>query len=81
MAAWRVLFATVTVVCLLAAPACFSLNEPNCAFTCLNPPHLCPTNYSCGTDFLCHRNGATGPCAVTPPGDGAADAGTDDAAE
>ncbi len=55
--------------------ACFSLKEPPCAFSCLEPPHRCPESYSCLSDGLCHRQGATGACFLTPPGDGGADDG------
>jgi hypothetical protein len=79
MADWFVFFRRVVLACLLGMPACFSLNEPSCAFSCLEPPHLCPASYACGADFLCHRLGAMGACALTPPSDGAADAGTEDA--
>lgn len=47
--------------------ACFSLREPPCAFSCAEPPNLCPANYTCGTDDLCHRAGATALCPLTSP--------------
>lgn len=46
---------------------CFSLKEPPCAFSCVQPPHRCPEQYSCGADGLCHRQGATGVCALKRP--------------
>ena len=72
----RILLASgIAMLLAAAAPiACFSLQEPACAFTCVTPPHLCPENYSCGDDGLCHRAGATGVCAFAAPNDGAADA-------
>ena len=81
MADWLRLLGTATLACVLGMPACFSVKEPTCAFTCLDPPHLCPASYTCGTDFLCHRAGTTGACALTPPGEGIPDAGTDDASD
>jgi|GEM_PF-5389891 len=53
---------------------CFSLKEPPCAFSCVQPPNRCPEGYACGTDGLCHRAAATGICYLTPPGDGGAEA-------
>lgn len=83
----RTLFVALALVlgCLATAPiGCFSLQQPTCAFTCVDPPHLCPANYTCGTDFLCHRDGTTVMCVLSPPVDGGldSDAGDpDDAAD
>lgn len=75
-----VLLATLALGCLAAAPiACFSLQQPPCAFTCVDPPHLCPADYTCGTDFLCHRNGTTVMCGLSPPDDGGLERQADDA--
>ncbi len=73
----RNLFAALSTLALalatgLAAGGCFSLKEPACAFSCQQPPHRCPESYACGTDGLCHRNGATATCGLTPPDGGAA---------
>ena len=59
--------------------ACFSLQQPPCAFTCVDPPHTCPENYTCGTDFLCHKKGSTVMCGLTPPDTGEMDAASNDA--
>jgi hypothetical protein len=76
-----VLLAAGSVAFASAAPvACFSLKQPPCAFTCVEPPHLCPENYACGTDGLCHLEGATGVCPFAPPDDGGPDTGALDAA-
>jgi hypothetical protein len=60
-------------------PACFSPRQPACAFSCLKPPHTCPSDYLCGDDGFCHRAGVPpdGTCDQ-PEGDGAADAGASD---
>jgi hypothetical protein len=80
---WRlVLMAAGSVALAVAAPlACFSLKEPPCAFTCVDPPHLCPASYACGTDGLCHLEGATGVCPFSPPDDGGRDADAPDATD
>ena len=52
---------------------CFSLSEAPCAFSCVQPPHRCPEQYTCGGDGLCHREGSTGICTLTPPGDAGGD--------
>ncbi len=76
-----ILFAALALGGLAVVPvACFSLKQPPCAFACEDPPHLCPENYTCGADFLCHRDGTTPEmCGLTPPGDGGAGTDTDDA--
>jgi len=53
---------------------CFHPREPTCAFTCVSPGARCPTDYTCGADGLCHRDGAEGICTLTPPDGGAAGA-------
>ena len=53
--------------------ACFSPGKPPCAFTCVSASHLCPDDYTCGADGLCHRAGAEDTCALTSPyGEGGA---------
>jgi hypothetical protein len=73
---WRlILMAVGSVAFASAAPlACFSLKQPPCAFTCVEPPHRCPASYTCGSDGLCHLEGATGICPFSPPDDGGRDA-------
>lgn len=53
------------------AAGCFSPAEPPCAFSCLDPSRRCPESYTCGTDGICHREGATTQCVLTPPADAA----------
>jgi hypothetical protein len=53
---------------------CFDLKKPPCAFSCAEPPHRCPENYSCGDDGLCYREGADPTlCQLNPPADGGTD--------
>ncbi len=56
----------------LAAPACFKPDHPACAFSCIDPPHTCPSGYACGADNLCHDPNNLGTCAIVVTGDGAA---------
>jgi hypothetical protein len=73
--ACRVRLAVVLALGLgLGLAGCFSLREPPCAFSCVQPPHLCPDQYTCQADGLCHRNGAVGVCTSTPPGDAGVEA-------
>ena len=51
----------VVVTLLSTAASCFSPREAPCAFTCLSAEKLCPEDYLCGDDGLCHR--------ITAPGD------------
>lgn len=54
------------------AGACFHPREVPCAFSCVSPGARCPTSFTCGTDGLCHRDGADdGGCTLTPPDAGA----------
>ena len=75
--AW--LLALVAATAALAA--CFSPGKPPCAFTCISASRLCPDDYTCGADGLCHRDGAEDVCGLTAPygeagaGGGAAGAG------
>jgi hypothetical protein len=41
--------------------ACFSPEQPTCAFTC-SATGLCPDNYVCQADGYCHKNGSTAAC-------------------
>jgi len=50
-----------------ALGGCFSPSTPPCAFTCISAGHLCPDDYSCGADGLCHRDGAQDVCGLTAP--------------
>src|SRR5438876_1407962 len=52
------------------ASACYHPREVPCAFSCVTPGARCPTDFTCGTDGLCHRVGAEG-CTLTPPEAGA----------
>jgi hypothetical protein len=63
------------------AGACFHPREVPCAFSCVSPGARCPTGFTCGTDGLCHRDGAEG-CTLTPPdaGAGGASGASSDAA-
>jgi hypothetical protein len=56
-----------------AVVACFSPRQPACAFSCSDPPHPCPSGYSCAEDGFCHRDDGTGVCTLFT------DAGTDGA--
>jgi hypothetical protein len=47
----------------LLTGACFSPNQPVCAFSCAEAG-VCPDGYTCGTDKFCHKNGATGVCSL-----------------
>jgi hypothetical protein len=67
-------FGAVVTLAAIAPLACFSLKQPPCAFSCAEPSHLCPANYTCGTDDLCHREGATVTCGLTSPVDAGPDA-------
>lgn len=50
-----------------ALGGCFSPKTPPCAFTCISAGSLCPDDYTCGADGLCHRDGAEGVCGLKPP--------------
>ena len=65
----RVCLAVVSALGLGLSAGCFSLREPPCAFSCVQAPHLCPDQYVCQADGLCHRNGAVGVCTLIPPSD------------
>ena len=67
------------------AAGCFHPREVPCAFSCVSPGARCPTEFTCGADGLCHRDGVDG-CTLTPPDGGAGgapgaspDAGADSA--
>jgi hypothetical protein len=51
----------------LGLGACFSPNQPVCAFSCADAG-LCPTGYTCGADKFCHKDGATGICPLDDAG-------------
>lgn len=81
----RILYVAATAIVALATlgaavPACFKPDHPACAFSCADPPHTCPSGYTCGADNLCHDPLSTGFCLLEPadaatPDAGAADAG------
>jgi len=64
---WRRCLVLATMA--VAMGSCFSPHNPPCAFTCVTAPD-CPDGYACGTDGLCHRNGATESCNLQSPYDG-----------
>jgi hypothetical protein len=49
-----------------ALTACFSPEQPGCAFSCARDG-LCPSGYSCHADQLCHRDDGQGACTLTGP--------------
>ena len=59
---------------LLGTPGCFSPLKPACAFSCVEVPHTCPTDYTCGGDGFCHAPGMADVACESTPSDGA-DAG------
>jgi hypothetical protein len=61
----------------LGAGACFSPNQPACAFSCAEAG-ACPSGYTCGADKFCHKEGATGICPLDDAG--SVDAAPHDAA-
>ena len=67
---WRLAVLGVT----MTAGSCFSPRTPACAFTCISAGNLCPDDYTCGPDGLCHRNGDDDRCGLISP-NGAAGAG------
>jgi hypothetical protein len=52
--------------------ACFSPQQPPCAFSCAMPPNACPSGYTCGADRICHSDHNQGECPL-----GGQDAGTE----
>ena len=54
---------------------CFSPATPPCAFTCISAGNLCPDEYTCGADGLCHRDGAQDMCGLRSPYEGQGGAG------
>ena len=63
-----------------ALGACFTPREPPCAFSCVSAGARCPADYTCGTDGVCHRDGAEGACSFTLPDAGAGGSTADGAA-
>lgn len=57
----------------LFAGACFSPNQPACAFSCAEAG-VCPDGYTCGDDKICHKIGATGVCGLGDAGTANSDA-------
>jgi hypothetical protein len=62
----------------VAAAACFSPQQPACAFSC-GPAAACPVDYTCGGDGLCHRDDGHGLCLLAPQDGGSDAAETGDA--
>jgi hypothetical protein len=58
----------------LTVSACFTPDHPPCAFTCADPPHTCPSGYTCGADNLCHDPNNPGTCGIVLT-DGAVESG------
>ena len=57
--------------------ACFSPNQPPCAFSCARGGR-CPSGYSCASDGFCHRDDGQGECTLGTGDAGAiGDASTD----
>jgi hypothetical protein len=44
--------------------ACFSPQQPACAFSCAMPPGSCPSGYTCGADQICHSDNNQGECPL-----------------
>jgi hypothetical protein len=55
-----------------AALGCFSPKKPECAFSCV-ADGVCPTDYHCREDGLCHRDDGQGTCTLAPQIDAGAD--------
>jgi hypothetical protein len=67
----RLCLALVVAAALL--PGCFDPRQPACAFSCA-ADGLCPVNYHCADDGLCHRDdGQGGVCTLPPQIDAAQD--------
>ena len=63
---WRLATLAIVAAATLGAamPACFKPQHPACAFTCIDPPHTCPSGYTCGADNLCHDPNNPGFCDI-----------------
>src|SRR6185503_1766136 len=44
-------------MCLALVVSCYKVPQPDCGFIC-GAGGSCPDNYTCGSDTICHRNGA-----------------------
>ncbi|HXI58167.1 MAG TPA: hypothetical protein VNO55_19005 [Polyangia bacterium] len=77
-----ILAALALPVLAVTTPACFSPRQPACAFSCAKAPHSCPSDYLCGDDGFCHREGVPpdGTCDQQPDEDAGPDAGPADGA-
>jgi len=74
--AWALLLALALAA---AGAACFHQRQPACAFSCVEPPHLCPTGYTCGASRICIRDDADPAlCTLRAPDAGATDDGSAD---
>jgi len=71
----RILGAVTVCLGLTAAFAfgisCYEIPSPDCGFVC-GAGGLCPDNYTCATDNICHRDGT--PAGTSCVGDGGIDA-------
>lgn len=56
----------------LAVGGCFEPRQPGCAFRC-GVDGLCPEQYVCGDDGICHREDGQGMCDLPPQTDASAD--------
>jgi hypothetical protein len=61
----------------LGAGACFSPEQPGCAFSCAQD-QLCPDGYVCQSDGFCHRADGKGTCTLDAPDGGGGDGGAED---
>lgn len=52
------------------ASGCYHPREVPCAFSCVSPGARCPTDFTCGTDGVCHRVGADDACTFPEAGAG-----------
>lgn len=71
----RISVAGLALALAVAAAACFSPQQPACAFSC-GPAGACPADFTCASDNLCHRNDGHGLCLLAPQ-DGGPDASDD----
>jgi hypothetical protein len=70
-----ILMKRLLLACLFALPACFSPDQPPCAFAC-SDDGKCPEEYLCLSDGYCHLHGQMTACGFTDAA-AAPDAGQD----
>jgi hypothetical protein len=75
--------ALAALALLLLAPlsGCFNPDKPACAFSCTRAPHVCPPDFTCEADGLCHNLASQGICLIEPPDGAAATDGDTDVAD